>query len=203
MTGTIEPSPKGNARSVWLWADPPDSTRLPFAYFDYTASKIQSYEIVSCERLEQESPADIVVTLTRRKAESLDGLHYLPNVVRCPLIDDTLRKIVVRFAGDDVQFMPVTVRAKDGEVTRYAYARPLYKAPCVDLDRSAITDWIVPNDAILFAPRVVFRPDCLDGRHIVRDSNTSRVLASDALKAALMATGDKGLRFTPPIIENY
>ncbi len=203
MTGTTEPLPQGNARSVWLWADPPDSTRLPFIYFDYTASKIQSYAIVSCDRLEQESPADIVVTMTRRKAESLEGLHYLPNVVRCPLIDDTLRKIIARLAGDDVQFMSVTVRAKDCGVTRYAYARPLHKARCVDLARSAITEWIVPNDAILFASRIVFRSDCLGDHHIVRDSYTSRVLVSDELKSALMATGDKGLRFTPPEILNF
>lgn len=187
----------------WIWRNPPEPNRLPYAYFADVESIIPSYQIVSGERLMQQGPADIVVKMTRRKAASLDSLHCLPNVERCPLIDAPLREIVARFAGDEVQFMPVTVRAKDGDVTRYAFARPLNKIPCVDLAESEITDWIVPDKDILFAKRVVFRSDCLGDRHIVRDSYTSHVLVSDALKDALMATGDKGLHFAPPIIENY
>ncbi len=141
--------------------------------------------------------------MTRRKAASIDGLHCLPNVERCPLIDAMLQEIVGRFADGDVQFMSVTVRAKDGDVTRYAYARPLNRIPCVDMEKSDITDWIVPGKDILFAPRVVFRPDCLGDRHMVRDSYTRHVLVSDVLKNALMATGDKGLFFTPPEIFDF
>lgn len=99
--------------------------------------------------------------------------------------------------------MAFTVRAKDGVLTRYAYARPLHKARCMDLNQSVVTLWNSSNDFVFDASRVVFRPDCLGERHIVRDSYTTHVLVSDALKTALMATGDKGLNFAPPEILDY
>ncbi len=126
-------------------------------------------------------------------------MYYLSNAVRCPVIDNSLQEIIARFVGDDeVQFMPVTVRTKDGEITRYSYARPLLELPCTDLERSDVVNWIIPGEQIMDARLLVFKPDCLGDKHFARDSYTSHVVVSDALKEALEATGDKGLTFRQP-----
>lgn len=48
------------------------------------------------------------------------------------------------------------------------------------------------------ARHLVFRKDCLGDKHFARDSYSSHVVVSEALKEALMATGDKGLNFRLP-----
>jgi len=125
-------------------------------------------------------------------------MHYLPNYVRCPLIDETLVEIIQRLAREDVQFLPVTLRVKDAEITRYSYARPLHKLPCTDVAKSVIESWIVPGETIMDASHLVFKPDCLGDKHFARDSYTSHAVVSEALKDELMATGAKGLNFCLP-----
>jgi hypothetical protein len=182
----------------WIWTIPANPNRLLFADFDYKESRIQSYEIASVVPLVQTSASEIVLSMTNVFSRRLAAMHYLPNYVRCPLIDETLVEIVQRFAGGDVQFLPVTVRTKDAEITRYSYARPRHKLPCTDIEKSVIEDWIVPGEAIMDARYLVFKADCLGDKHIARDSYTSHVVVSEALKDALMATGAKGLNFCLP-----
>lgn len=182
----------------WIWTIPPTAKRLPFAHFDYEASQIQSYEVSSTEKLDQQSPSEIILLLSRTSSSKLDGLHSLPNIVDCPLVDERLIAIVERSAREDVQFMPVTVRTKDEEVTRYSYARPLVELPCTDIEKSDIDDWIIPGEQIMDARFLVFKPDCLGSKHFARDTYTSHVVVSEELKDALMATGDKGLNFCLP-----
>jgi hypothetical protein len=94
--------------------------------------------------------------------------------------------------------MPVTVRAKRQRGFSISYARPLLYLPCLDVERSDIADWIVPGERIMDARLLVFKPDCLGGRHFARDSYTGYVVVSEQLKDALLATGDKGLKFDLP-----
>lgn len=85
------------------------------------------------------------------------------------------------FGPEGAEIEEVILRTKGGTVTHYANARQLQKLPCVDLEHSSITDWIVPNVAILFAQRVVCCSGWLGLRHFVRDNCTTHVLSSDAL----------------------
>jgi hypothetical protein len=182
----------------WIWTIPASPSPLPFADFDYKASHIQSYEIAGVTTLLQHSPSEIVLLLPNIPSWRLNGMHYLPNYVECPLVDSRLADIVEHFAGEDVQLLPVTMRTKDAEITRYSYARPRHKLPCTDVEKSVIEDWIVPGEAIMDARHLVFKPDCLGDKHFARDSYTSHVVVSEALKDALMATGAKGLNFCLP-----
>jgi hypothetical protein len=183
----------------WIFTIPPSSHRLPYAHYGYGISPIQGSDVDGTTAfLPQTSPADIVMLMTRVTSRRLDGMHLVPNHGRTPLIDDVLLAILKPFAGDEMQYMPVTIRTKDGEVTRFGFARPLVRVPCLDLDKSDIVDWIVPGERILDARHLVFRPNCLGARHYVRESYTGRVVVSDALKDAWMTSGDKGLNFSRP-----
>ncbi len=183
----------------WIFTIPSSLRRLPYAEYGYEFSRIQSSDVhATVERIPQTSPADIVMLMKRVTSRRLDSMHLVPNHGRTPLIDDVLLAILKPFAGDEIQYMPVTIRTKDGEVTRFGFARPLVRIPCLDLDKSDIVDWIVPGERIMDARHLVFRPGCLGERHYVRESFTGRVVASDALKDAWMASGDKGLNFSRP-----
>lgn len=183
----------------WIFTIPSSSRRLPYAEYGYELSRIQSSDVhANVDRIPQTSAADIVMLMKRVTSRRLDTMHLVPTHGRTPLIDDVLLAILKPFAGDEMQYMPVTIRTKDGEVTRFGFARPLVRVPCLDLDKSDIVDWIVPGERILDARHLVFRPDCLGERHYVRESYTGRVVVSDALKDALMASGDKGLNFSRP-----
>lgn len=183
----------------WIFTIPPSSRRLPYAYYGYSISPIQSSDVnATVAYLPQTSAADIVMLMKRVTSRRLDTMHLVPNHGSTPLIDDVLLAILKPFPGDEIQYMPVTIRTKDGEVTRFGFARPLVSVPCLDLDKSDIVDWIIPGERIMDARHLVFRPDCLGERHYVRESYTGLVVVSDALKDALMASGDKGLNFARP-----
>jgi len=183
----------------WIFTIPNTSRRLPYAYYGYGISPIQSSDVnATVTYLPHASAADIVMLMKRVTSRRLDNMHLVPNHGGTPLIDAALMSILKPFAGDEVQYMPVAIRTKDGEVTRFGFARPLVRVPCLDLDKSDIVDWIIPGEQIMDARHLVFRPDCLGERHYVRESYTGRVVVSDALKDALMASGDKGLNFSRP-----
>lgn len=185
-------------RTNWIWAIPPTERRVPFANYDHEESDIPSYEVRSIRPIVQLSAAEIVLLMSNVTSARLNGMHYLPSFNRTPLIDSLLQEIIARFAGNDIQFMPVTVRTKDAMVTRYSYARPLLELPCTDLEKSDIVSWTVPGKKIMDARLLVFKPDCLGDRHFARDSYTSHVVVSDTLKEALEVTSDKGLTFRQP-----
>ncbi|MBP1856999.1 imm11 family protein [Rhizobium herbae] len=182
----------------WIWTIPSDKTRLPYAEFDYLNSTIQSYQIVSMGEITWKSLSDIVVLMPRILSRRLSGLNYIPNHHQCPLVDDLLAQLIVDFAGDEVQVLPVTLKTRDAEILRYSFARPKVALPCTDLDASIIDDWIVPGESIMDARHLVFKPDCLGDKHFARDTYTSHIVVSDMLKDALMATGAKGLTFCLP-----
>ncbi|PSJ51075.1 imm11 family protein [Kumtagia ephedrae] len=94
--------------------------------------------------------------------------------------------------------MPVTVRAKGGDVLRFSFARTLIHRPCLDVERSDIDSWIMPGVRIMDARLLVFKPDCLGDDHFVRDTLIGEMLVSEQLKDALLATGDPGLKFVLP-----
>jgi hypothetical protein len=183
---------------IWIWTIPPEAKRLPFAHFGDRQSRIPSYEITSSRSLAQQSPSEIILLAPRVSSLRLSKMHFLPSYDRCPLVDDTLIDIVGQYAEKQVQFMPVTVRAKDGDVLRFSYARPLLHLPCMDVEKSDIDDWIIPGEEIMDARLLVFKPDCLGDAHIARDTYTSHVVVSEQLKNELLATGDPGLNFCLP-----
>lgn len=187
------------ATTALIWTTAFDARGIPVARFNYKESRIASSDIsVGEEKVVQRGPEDIILSAPRSTVKKLDELHTLPNLVRCPLVDQTLQDIIARFVGPEVQFLPVTVRAKDGDVFRFSYAKPLVGRPCVDLEKSEIERWIIPGEAIADARLLVFKPDCLGDKHLARDTYTDHIVVSEQLKDALLATKDKALRFVTP-----
>jgi hypothetical protein len=172
--------------------------RIPFADYDHKESSIGSYKISGSEFIENVEDSDVTVLLKRTSKIRLAGLHCLPNAVRAPLVDKTIASILKQYARGDMQLVPVTVVLRDGDCFDYSYARPLIEAPCLDLDKSEIEDWIVPGKRILDARRLVFAEDCLGTKDFIRETYTGHVVVSEKLKNALTATGDRGLNFKRP-----
>lgn len=182
---------------AWIWTLPPEANALPFADYEHR-SIIGSAEIITTRWISEPQPGAVEVLLSQTNAARLESVGCLPSSARCPLLDKTLASIVRRFAIEVLQLVPVVVRTKDAEVTRYSYARPLVSLPCLDAEKSDIDDWIIPGEIIMDARLLVFTQDCLGPHHFARDSYTSHVVVSEDLKNALLATGDKGLYFCRP-----
>lgn len=182
----------------WIWKITASSSRWPHADFDDRQSLIPSHRISSVRILSDVSPSQVVLQMRRLKSQALNEMHYVPNDVRCPIVDGDIAEIIMKFSGDDVQFLPVTINMKDGKIGRYCYARPLLGLPCVDVSSSEISDWVVPGERILYASRVDFKSNCLLGKHFARDIYTSHVIISQDMRDELFATGDKGLNFIKP-----
>lgn len=183
----------------WIWVTAFDAKGIPVASFNHSISRVSSSDIsIGIQPLADVIATDVVLSLTRFKSQKIHRMHTLPNLVSCPLVDKKLQEIIKLFVGLEVQFVPTLVRTKDADVFRFSYARPLVEKRCVDLERTKVDHWIIPNEAFVYADFLAFKPDCLDGKHLVRDTYTSHVVVSDELKDALMATGDKALRFERP-----
>ncbi|MGO4452084.1 hypothetical protein AB4Y96_24455 [Phyllobacterium sp. TAF24] len=200
----IVPSSKseGSKRTmVWIWTNPPSERGYPYADFDYESSTIDSSDISISKRiLAPSNPSEIVVKLDRGTKNKVSKLACLPNVLRCPLVDDVLCAYINRFAHDDVEFLPVTLklREKNESMLKFSYAHPLFHISGLDLEKSSIDRWLIPNEVVHLFTRLVFKAECLAGRHYAKDTYTSQVVVSDQLKNALQITGDFGLYFVRP-----
>ena len=183
---------------VWIWVNP-DEDRVPvWADYDDRRSGLDGSEVLDGKRLPPDSGNAIFCTeqFGSRKVRSL---HCLPTTGSAPVIDEELRKIIVRVAGpDEVQFYPVSVDTVDGRVEGYSFVIPLNRITCTDLQKSVITAWTVPNKYAYGYRSLRLLPNCLNGLAIARDDVTNVIVVSDALRDALVETKDKGLAFTWP-----
>ncbi|MGN7770146.1 imm11 family protein [Phyllobacterium sp. 22552] len=186
---------------VWIWLNPVSENEYPYADFDDANSVISSADIsVSNRALAPNDPSDIVLKIDWGSKEKVLNLACLPNGIRCPLVDDVIGEYVRKYAGDDVELLPVTVRLREkGEVTlKFSYAHPLFHIRALDLEKSIIDHWLIPDVAVHLFSKLVFKSDCLQGRHFARDTYTNRIVVSNELKNALLLTGDFGLWFIKP-----
>jgi hypothetical protein len=184
--------------SAFVWTTVVKQKGVAVATYSHRLSRTHSADVTGTSLLPAGTASDIVVLLPGASPDRLSRLHTLPNTVRCPLVDDILGEIITQFAGDGVQFLPVTVRTKYGDVIGFHYARPLIGLPCVDLEKSDIASWVLPGKIIMDARLLVFNPSCLGSRHLARDMYTDHVVVSEQLRDALLAVGDDGLKFERP-----
>lgn len=181
-----------------IWYSAWDEKGVPVADFSDKDSRLSSAKLLGSEPLPPSRPDDMILLLRRTSRAKIEAKHTLRVVESTPLVDGVLAQVVQRFAGDMVQFVPVSVRTKDGPVERFRFARPLLNLPCVDLEKTEVIDWGFQRRWISRAKLLVFKPDCLGGRHFGRDTYTSHVVVSDELRRALLATGETWLRFHHP-----
>lgn len=187
---------QSGAEQIWylVW----DKKGVPVADFSYKESTLPTHKLLGSEPLPPSLPDDMILDLRRTTRAKIEAKHVLPTTAGTPLVDELVAQVIRRFAGDAVQFVPVSVRTKDGPVERFRFARPLLELPCADLEKSEIIGWNPDRSRIWRAKLLVFKPDCLGGRHYGRDTYTSRIVVSDELRQALLATGETWLRFHHP-----
>lgn len=184
--------------AAFVWETGAKREGLAVADYDHRRSRTHSAEIVTTLPLDHVTADDIVLRLPHGSPSRLSTVHILPNMVRCPLVDDRIADVIVQFAGDEVQVVPTTVCARTGNILRFSYVRPLVGIPCMDVEKSDIADWIVPGKVIMDARRLVFVPGCLGSRHFARDTYTGYVTVSNQLKNEILACDPSGPLFSRP-----
>ncbi|WP_394713618.1 imm11 family protein [uncultured Roseibium sp.] len=104
-----------------------------------------------------------------------------------PIISNELKLVLEQIIPEtDVCFFPVTTHHPSGASFNHWALMPLTEVPCLDLEASEITMWIVPNEIALLYKKLRFLPECLGQRDIVRNTNlTSQILLSNKLKKVI------------------
>lgn len=177
-----------NDENPWLLAingEGLDSAGLWLEY-DREKSTLDSIKIMRCEKIDP-SEGSIVYKLKGRAWRKLDQYHILPFSVANPIVSNELKLAIEQIVpASDVYFFPITTHHKSGAVFHHWALMPLTEVPCLDLEKSDITSWIIPDEVVLFYEKLKFIPVCLGEKDIVRNQNlTSQILLSGKLKEVI------------------
>jgi hypothetical protein len=185
-------------RLSWVWYERFD---LPFhpPECDYASSPVDPVEALSNKPLDIErGPA---IFRIKTKLSTFERFHCPPSGASTPLVDDVWKSIILSFVpASVVQFYPVTIFAKDGTSTKFSWVRPFPLVRCIDVERSDIDSKVEkPGITFVIGCRFYVHHDgCLGQHHIARDEQmTTHLLLSDALRHALVATGESEMFYRP------
>lgn len=135
------------------------------------------------------------------RLKKLGPYDILPMTGGPLLLGRRLKEFMSQSAGNDLEFLPAKVIAKDGESSDYFLMNVLNKIPCVDKEKSkrepklTMIYSVVPGGLVLV-------DDCMQGHQIVRDASLhSLILVSDELAEKLRQADFKGLELKAP--EDY
>lgn len=180
---------------AWIWNNLPNGRATVWVDYD-ERSKFQSSWLLKRERLPTDSGQAALISKQRSLAK-LRQYACLPVTVATPVINGELARVLLTIVSDrDIQFYPVIVKAKDGDLLGYRFVNPLRDVDCTDLDNTIVTSWLVPGEVAFAYDKLAHKPNCLKGSEIARDRVFSHVVVSDRLRDALVATGARELTFT-------
>lgn len=127
--------------------------------------------------------------------ESLRQYVCLPNSASVPLVRNEFGKLLVKLVPGDVELLPATVAANNGETDEFSYLNVISKVSAVDRNKSVVT--LIPGaDAIMAFDKLVCRENCMLGRSIAREvSYMSLVFLSADLVCDLKEINTEGAAF--------
>jgi hypothetical protein len=105
------------------------------------------------------------------------------------IVNQRVRCILERFAKDDIQFVPVIVRCRDGIINGYYAVNIMSRVAGIDKEKSKC-EWLscMPGEIIGFEVGIgtlVYKHDCLGDHNIAREKEFPFIVISQRLKDAL------------------
>jgi hypothetical protein len=183
---------------LWSWVEAPDEFDPFFANVDYKLSTLEPYLLLGPTPVAKGSGV-IVLNAQRWKLSRIESYGCLPVASNQRYVNVSLKKFLTSYLDEnEVQFYPVTVKAKDGDSYDFCALVILNSIECTDIEKSKINIWFVENKVAASFSDIVLRPNCLGEVHIAVDSVTGSIIISAGLKKELEATNEKGLHFIPP-----
>lgn len=184
---------------AWVWTNRSYDDDPFQAVTDYKRTTVPKYRMEGPEPLAPDAGAFVL------KAASYGGARVrrygcLPAAGRNRVVHKRLVPVIAAHAAKmEYQLFPVTVTARGGEEIKEFFALiPLNEVDCTDVDKSEITEWIVPGEVAQWYRSIVHHENCLGQLNIGRDKITGHVVVSESLKAGLEATGEPGVWFCRP-----
>jgi hypothetical protein len=182
----------------WIWTNPSEDVVPVWADYNHKLSTFNSSWVLDGV-LWPLGSGTAVFRVRRFKTDRVKALKCLPTTGSAPVVAPEMANVINGITGlGEVQFYPVQIVCHDGVVEGYSFVIPLHRYVCVEIEKSDITDWMVPGVSALEYRSLVLKPDCLGSLNIARDDVTSRIVVSDAFREALLQTKDKGLAFIRP-----
>jgi hypothetical protein len=175
---------------AWVWTPEFDDETWPAEFDDEASVPLLGHEYLSEQLLPENSGTPVYRSKSDvRKFRSLNCIPTEAGIIVSRLWQDIILKCV---PANRVQFYPVKLVARGEETMEFSWVIPFDKVACVDLKRTQITNCVDQPGlfAIISAENVCHTPNCMGDKHLARDAHwMSHVLVSDALRDALVATG--------------
>jgi hypothetical protein len=183
---------------AWIWLDPSEDEVRVWAEYDHTNSTFDSSDVLTDKPLPS-SAGKAILRVSRFKMARVRQLRCLPTTCSAPVVTQELADVLSKHVKEgEVQFYPVLVKTSDDVTGDYSFVIPLKSVSCTDLDKSVITDWIIPGLSAYGYEKIVHKPKCIGDHAIARDQLFRHIVVSDKLREDLLSTGDKGLAFLEP-----
>jgi hypothetical protein len=153
-----------------------------------------------CMGLERVPITDTLHTYKTRAALSRFTKLHCPPIGTSPKVDDVWQEIIEHYVNpDDIQFLPIRLKARDGETLKFKMIIPLVGMELIDVQASKIRSKTIGLDGSLIVFDVdefSYLPNCLLGKHLAMDKHLSgHIVISDELRNALAETGEDSMFF--------
>jgi hypothetical protein len=169
---------------------------------DYDLSDFHSTDLWDADPQRHPKSGMLRYRLDYADIDSLSEYDFYPAENAVPVISSRMKACVQSVCGaDEVEFRACDLFDKSGRTLSAWNMFPLNAEWCIDKEKSRV-HWFVPNlkpefMSVDWASKIVFKPDCLGARNIVRlMEGECWLIVSDKLKCAMEALNPKGIQFT-------
>ena len=177
----------------FVWQNPQAKVNLTSA-FDYKKSEYSDVDLMLYSGSHLHGRA--VSNVHGCSINELRKWDVVVNNIGTLLISQKLRKFLEETVGSQLGLFPTLCHCRDGEVIGYSFAAPRRHVACVDLNRTEVTDWFVPNETILRYRSIALKENCIEPMGICRDTHIRQfTIIGEELARKLSDAEFKGLCF--------
>lgn len=174
-----------------LWRFPENWPADRIGTYD-SARSIDRFELLKPQRLMHAVRVELSVSTTRDEIATWD---CIPNTARIPVVGQRLRELIAARAQRDVQFLPASINAIDGQASGFSILIATKPIEAIDCSRSVCTR-VPGTDAIMSFQKLVVLDHLAAPFLLGRDYRFLPMLfLADTLKDEIEAEAPIGVEF--------
>lgn len=175
-----------------LWIDSLTIKSKWWCEFDNKRSDYESWRLQTKNISDVSGKARIIVK--PKKLSSFVQKHFVLNGVRVPLVNRTVKDVLIKNSSSPLRFLPTDVVCKDDVISDYGFVSPLDFRSVTDLQRTRVLNWFVKDKYIDVFDHLHIHHDRVGDWDIVRDEHSSHFLVvGEKMSDLLLSQNFSGL----------